>query len=265
MAISFLLLLLSLLSLLDPILCFKPKSLNYSLSFGWSPAGATWYGSPNGYGSDGGACEYGEAVECAPFSSMVAAGGPSLYNSGKGCGACYQVKCSNNAACSNHPVMVVITDECPGGPCVAQPYHFDLSGTAFGAMAISGRANELRNAGAIQIQFIRVPCNYYGVNIVFHVDPGANPYYFAVVAEYVAGDGDLGAVELLPSWARAKWQAMQNLNGAVWKLNWASPLQPPFSLRLTTLATGKTLTAINVIPQGWKPGTSYKSSVNYIN
>ncbi|XP_020677436.1 expansin-B15-like [Dendrobium catenatum] len=242
MAISFLLLLLllTLLSLLDPTLSFKPKSLNYSLSFGWSPAGATWYGSPNGYGSDGKGKHFSDDDDD-------------------------QVKCSNNAACSNHPVTVVITDECPGGPCVAQPYHFDLSGTAFGAMAISGRANELRNAGAIQIQYIRVPCNYYGINIVFHVDSGANPYYFAVVAEYVAGDGDLGAVELLPSCTGAKWQAMQNLNGAVWKLNWASPLQPPFSLRLTTLATGKTLTAINVIPQGWKPGTSYKSSVNYIN
>lgn len=67
----------------------------------------------------------------------------------------FQVKCTSNSACSGKPVSVVITDECPGGPCVAESVHFDLSGSAFGGMAISGQGEQLRNAGNLQIQYKR--------------------------------------------------------------------------------------------------------------
>lgn len=40
----------------------------------------------------GGSCGYGNAVSQPPFSSMVTGIGPSLYNAGKECGACYAVR-----------------------------------------------------------------------------------------------------------------------------------------------------------------------------
>ena len=63
-----------------------------------------------------------------------------------------QIRCTNHAACSGNPETVIITDM---NYYPVSKYHFDLSGTAFGAMAKPGRNDELRHAGIIDIQFKR--------------------------------------------------------------------------------------------------------------
>lgn len=131
----------------------------------------------------GGACGYQTAVGKQPFDSMIAAGSTPLYRGGEGCGACYevsikltttsikdgkcrssiltkvcvhvQVKCTTNAACSGQPATIVITDQSPGGLFRGELEHFDMSGTAMGAMAKPGMADKLRAGGVLRIQYRR--------------------------------------------------------------------------------------------------------------
>ncbi|KAL0666136.1 hypothetical protein Bca4012_028840 [Brassica carinata] len=243
----------------------KYKSNNEKINAaGWADAdaGATWYGEPEGAGSTvGGACGYGVAVANPPLYAMVSAGGPSLFNNGKGCGTCYQIMCTGNPACSGSPITVTITDECPGGPCVSEPVHFDLSGKAMGALAKPGQAAQLRSAGPVSVSYRRAACLYQGTEIAFHVDAGSTPFYVAFVVEYENGEGDLASVEIQP--ASGGFMPMQEMRSAEWKLNSGGPLSGPFNIRLTSGESRKVVVAQAVIPADWKPDQTYRSIVNF--
>jgi hypothetical protein len=158
-------------------------------------------------------------------------------------------------------VTIVITDRSPGDLFPGEVAHFDMSGTAMGAMARPGMADKLRAGGVLRIQYRRVQCKYPGVNIAFKVDQGANPFYFNVLIEFEDDDGDLNAVDLMEA-ATAAWTPMAHNWGAVWRLNNGKRLNAPFGLRLTS-DSGKVLVVNNAIPAGWKPGVTYRSLANY--
>ncbi|MCD7472603.1 hypothetical protein HAX54_013880 [Datura stramonium] len=240
--------------------CSCRSLFNGNLSaVGFSSAVATWYGDPNGAGS-GGACGLEDDVAKAPYNAMITAGNQVLFQHGLGCGACYQVLCNQNQECSGRPIIVALTDECPG-TCNDDPVHFDLSGTAFGAMSKSGQADQLRKLGRIDISYKRVACDYKQ-NIMFKVDKGSNSNFFAVAIEAENGNGELSLVEIKSSGSN-KWLPMQQMFGATWSANiYPDTQKPPFSLRLTSHNKYQ-VQADNVIPVNWQSRAIYKSNVNF--
>ncbi|KAM3409686.1 hypothetical protein ACQJBY_002143 [Aegilops geniculata] len=228
----------------------------------WTPARATWYGQPNGAGPDdnGGACGFKHTNQY-PFASMTSCGNQPLFKDGKGCGSCYKIRCRKDMSCSGRTETVIITDM---NYYPVAPFHFDLSGTAFGRLAKPGLNDRLRHSGIIDIEFTRVPCEFPGLKIGFHVEEYSNPVYFAVLVEYEDGDGDVVQVDLMESRGPGggKWTRMRESWGSVWRLDSNHRLQAPFSIRIRN-ESGKTLVANKVIPANWRPNTFYRSFVQY--
>uniref|UniRef100_A0ACD5Z2J6 Uncharacterized protein n=1 Tax=Avena sativa TaxID=4498 RepID=A0ACD5Z2J6_AVESA len=227
----------------------------------WHQATATWYGSADGDGSDGGACGYGSLVDVVPMKARVGAVSPVLFKSGEGCGACYKVRCLDRGICSRRAVTVIVTDECPGGYCSSGRTHFDLSGAAFGRLAVAGHGGQLRDRGEISVVFRRTPCKYRGKNIAFRVVEGSTSFWLSLLVEFEDGDGDIGSMQLKQA-NSALWQDMKHIWGATWSLT-PGPLVGPFSVRLTTLTAKKSLSAQDVIPKNWTPKATYTSRLNF--
>ena len=172
-----------------------------------------------------------------------------------------QIKCTskNNPACSGEPKTVIITDV--NYDTKVAPYHFDLSGTAFGAMARPGYNDKLRSAGILDIQFRRVPCSYSGLPVRFHVMGGCNPFYFAVIVYYAGSDGAVVQVDLKEANSNT-WRPLYESWGAVWRIDPGHPLKPPLSLRVRT-DSGKVLVANNVIPVNWRGNADYRTIAQF--
>lgn len=59
-----------------------------------------------------------------------------------------------------------------------------------------------------------------------------------------------------------EWLEMSHLWGANWIIN-GGPLKGPFSVKLTSLTTARTLSARDVIPNKWSPKATYTSRLNF--
>ncbi|KAI9086998.1 hypothetical protein K1719_030959 [Acacia pycnantha] len=217
---------------------------------------ASYYPNSDENGTDVGACGFGSFGATVNGGDVSAAS--NLYRDGLGCGACYQVRCTNSAYCSDKGMTIVITDQ-GSGPGT----DFILSKRAFSHMAQnSDAAATLLAYGVVDIQYRRVPCSYPNKNITIKIHEGSsNPNYLAFVIEYQQGKRDITAVQLCET-QNFVCKLLSRSFGTVWTVN--SPPSGPLSVRmLFSDEDGEDtwVEPVNNIPQDWKAGESYDSGV----
>ncbi|KAK9984896.1 hypothetical protein SO802_034421 [Lithocarpus litseifolius] len=218
---------------------------------------AAYYPNSDDQGTDRGACGFGSFGATINGGDVSAAS--DLYRNGVGCGACYQVKCTNMAYCSDKGVTVVITDS--GS---SDRTDFILSRRAFGRMAqTTDAAASLYSLGVVDIDYRRVSCSYPNKNITIKIDENSNyPYYLAFVIWYQQGRKDITAVQLCET-QNFGCKVLDRSYGAVWTTT--SPPSGPLSLRMLFSGTDEDdqswVVPINNIPQDWKAGETYDTGV----
>ncbi|KAL3684986.1 hypothetical protein R1sor_003008 [Riccia sorocarpa] len=216
---------------------------------GWGDAHATYYGGSDAQGTNNGACGYTNVFSMG-YGTMTTAVSSPLFNNGKVCGACFQIRCSGDSACYSNVITVTATNLCPqgsyGGWCDSPKIHFDLSQPAFSQIA-----NVV--AGHVSLQYQKVNCARTG-GIRFYVQ--GHTYFIQVLVYNVAGAGDVTAVSIKGS--NTGWISMAYSWGQNWQTG--TVLDGQALSIMVTASDGRTVTSNNVAGSSWQYGQTFEGS-----
>ncbi|XP_024381464.1 expansin-A4 isoform X2 [Physcomitrium patens] len=222
---------------------------------GWRDAHITYYGSPNGGGTQGGACAYQNTFSLG-YGAMTAALSSPLFEGGAACGACYQLQCKrvqetrtvkNWCWSYSRTITITATNLCPPGSagawCDPPRHHFDLTMPAFLTLA-------RREGGVAPVLYRRVKCVKRG-GIRFTI--GGNPWFLMILIHNVAGAGDVRAVRIkTPS---TDWIPMYRNWGALWTVQ--RKLSGPLSFQITA-GDRRQITINSAVGNAWKFGQTWE-------
>ncbi|XP_024393926.1 expansin-A4 [Physcomitrium patens] len=224
--------------------------------YGWSEAHITYYGTASGGGTQGGACGYPNTFAMG-YGAMTAALSYPLFQGGKACGGCYQLRCKwvtptrtvhNWCWSYSRTITVTATNSCPpgshGGWCNWRP-HFDLPMPAFLTLA-------RREGGVAPVYYRKVRCAKRG-GIRFTI--GGNPYFLMILIHNVGGAGDLKAVKVRGG--NGYWVPMWRNWGALWTCK--TRMSGALSFQITT-GDGRTLTTYKAVGGYWRFGQTWEGS-----
>ncbi|XP_076942171.1 expansin-like A3 [Bidens hawaiensis] len=203
-----------------------------------------------------GACGYG-SFATSFYNGHLAAGDPSIFKSGSGCGACFQVRCMDNKLCSKGGTQVIVTDLNN-----KTETELGVSSRALMAMANKGMEQKILKLGSANVEYKRVSCDYKGKNLGVRVEESSNMKlnYLAIKFLYQGGQTEIVGVDIARI-GSTNWSFLSRKSGAIWETTRVPVGAMQFRLVVTSGYDRKTIWAKSVLPANWNVGIVYDSGV----